>query len=292
MHLEGFHTTDDGVDLWYGLTGPETGPVLILNDGIGCNGFAWPHIMDHFAHSMRILRWHYRGHGRSNAPDNVKELTVERLATDLFHLHEALDLAPAVVGGHSMGVQVSLEYYRQHPQRCRALLLVCGSYGRPLATFKGTNLGESLLPVLRTVADRSPGIVRSVWSRVVPTSLAYRIAQLTEIHPQRAKRADMLPYLEHVGQIDPQVFLGLLTNVAEHDAKDVLSDISVPTLIVSGDSDGFTPGTLAEEMVALIPNAEILRLAEGTHATPIEFPREVNDALDDFLSRHGMFGST
>ena len=290
MQVEGFHTTDDGVDLWYGLTGPENGPVLILNDGIGCNGFAWPHLMDHFAHSMRILRWHYRGHGRSTTPEDITNLTLERLTTDLFHLHDELGLAPGVIGGHSMGVQLSLEYYRQHPDRCRALVLVCGSYGRPLATFKNTNLGESVLPILRAVADMSPRLTRSLWSRLVPTSLTFRLAQLAEINPRRAKRADIFPYLEHISHVDPRLFLGMLTHVSEHDAKDVLPGISVPTLIVAGDMDGFTPGDLAEEMSDLIPGAELLVLPEGTHATPVEYPREVNEAVDEFLCRHEILG--
>lgn len=288
MHVEGFHTTDDGIVLWYGLTGPENGPVLILNDGIGCNGFAWPHLMDHFAHSMRILRWHYRGHGRSTSPEDPDTLTLERSTADLLELHEALGLAPGVIGGHSMGVQVSLEYYRNHPQRCRALLLFNGSYGRPLATFKGTNLGESVLPILRAITDRSPGLTRSLWSRLVPTGLAFRLAQLAEINPHRAKRADILPYLEHVGHVDPRLFLGMLKHVAEHDAKDVLPTVCVPTLVVAGDMDGFTPGDLAREMSGLIPDAELFTLPEGTHATPVEYPREVNGAVDVFLRKHGI----
>ena len=143
MRVEGFHTTDDGVPIWWGMTGPETGPLLVLCDGIGCDGFIWAHLIDHFCPDVRILRWHYRGHGRSGAPDDRDGLRLERLAADLNEIHRALDLPPGIIAGHSMGVQLSLEYYRQSPDQCTALVLLCGSYGRPMSTFQGTDLGGS-----------------------------------------------------------------------------------------------------------------------------------------------------
>ncbi len=83
MRTEGFHETADGQTIWHGMTGPQSGPALVLSDGIACDGFAWPYVIDHFGATLRILRWHYRGHGRSTAPDNDEQLSLDVLASDL-----------------------------------------------------------------------------------------------------------------------------------------------------------------------------------------------------------------
>ncbi len=288
MRSEGFVTTSDDVEVWYGLTGPEDAPLIALCDGIGCDGFIWAHLMDHFAHRMRILRWHYRGHGRSGVPESMEALSVERLAADLNEIQVALDLGPGVIAGHSMGVQLSLEYYRLFPDHCTSLVLLCGSYGKPLSTFKGTDIGEQLLPYIRSTVERSPGLSRLLWSKLVPTRLSYFLAQQTEINPQRVQYEDFFPYLEHVGRLEPEVFLGMLTKAADHDAKDVLPTIEVPTLIVAGGLDGFTPGALSQEMLDTIPKAEMFSIPGGTHTAPIEFPEALNAQLERFLVDRGL----
>lgn len=288
MRVEGFHTTDDGVPIWWGMTGPETGPLLVLCDGIGCDGFIWAHLIDHFCPDVRILRWHYRGHGRSGAPDDRDGLRLERLAADLNEIHRALDLPPGIIAGHSMGVQLSLEYYRQSPDQCTALVLLCGSYGRPMSTFQGTDLGETILPLLQSAVDWSPGTAKLLWSSILPTELSYRLAQATEINGQRVRRADFMPYLEHASRLDPRIFLSMLAHAAEHDCEDMLETIEVPTLIVAGGLDGFTPGDLSRHMQEAIPRGELYNIPEGTHTAPIEFPEALNAQLRQFFTKHQL----
>ncbi len=288
MRSEGFFTTSDGVSLWWGLAGNPDGPAFVLCDGIACDGFIWPHVMDYFHERMNLVRWHYRGHGRSGAPEDPAALTLPRMADDLAELLDHLGLTDVVIAGHSMGVQLALEAYRRHPQRIRALCLVCGSYGRPLSTFGGTNIGEAVLPWVQTLAAAAPWVTDQMWRKLLPTQLSYRIAQVTELNASRVRREEFFPYLQHAARMDPRVFLGMLTHVAEHDAGDMLESIAVPTLVVAGGHDGFTPGALSRDMAELIPRGELLMLAEGTHTAPLEFPDAVNARLQRFFEDHGI----
>ena len=59
----------------------------------------------------------------------------------------------------------------------------------------------------------------------------------------------------------------------------------MPTLIVGGTLDTFTPPRLSKAMHLAIPGSEILFLEGATHGAVIEYPDEVNAAVLDFLDR-------
>jgi pimeloyl-ACP methyl ester carboxylesterase len=48
--------------------------------------------------------------------------------------------------GHSMGVQLALEFHRRHPERVQALVLVCGSPGHLLDIFHDTPCSAARCP--------------------------------------------------------------------------------------------------------------------------------------------------
>ena len=157
---------------------------------------------------------------------------------------EAARVKSAVVVGHSMGVQLALEFHRLHAERVRALVLVSGSPGHPLDTFHDTTLLRRALPSLRKGAERFPRVAAALTRVGVRSGLAMEVAMSTEVNATLLRRADLQPYFEHVERMDPRYFLRAMQAAAEHGAEDHLSAVDVPTLIVAGDRDRFTP-TLA-----------------------------------------------
>jgi pimeloyl-ACP methyl ester carboxylesterase len=192
---------------------------------------------------------------------------------------------PVVLFGHSMGVQVCLEAYRRRPERVRALVLLCGSYGTPLRTFKGKRTLEQVLPFVQFAVNRVPGIAQGVMRLVMPTELAFQVATRFEINGSLIRRDDFLPYLEHLTRIDMRLFLAMLAAAGRHSAGPLLEDVAVPTLIVAGDHDGFTPAWLSEEMHRRIRGSQLHMVAGGSHTAPIERPAEVCARVADFLKR-------
>ena len=70
------------------------------------------------------MTWDYRGHGRSDAPEDPDRYSLDLVVEDLGAVHEAAaGGVPAFVGGLSIGGLVSLSYYLAHPKRVRGLLL-------------------------------------------------------------------------------------------------------------------------------------------------------------------------
>jgi pimeloyl-ACP methyl ester carboxylesterase len=280
---ESFVVADDGTQLYLRARGAGgAGDVLsLLCDGIACDGFIWKYLWDALS---PVAHWHYRGHGRSQSPVDPQRIGVEDLARDADAVRLALGDPEVVMFGHSMGCQVVLENYRIHPRKVRAMVLLCGSPGRVTHTFKGTDALAQVLPRMIDVVERHPNLARGIWGRV-PPELALRAAfALGEVDAKAMSPQDLLPYLQHMVDIDLPMFLRMLRAAGEHTAEDLLSRIEVPVLIVAADRDSFTPTRLAEQMAASIPKGELL-LVSGTHAAPLEQKELVGDAIQAFLAK-------
>jgi pimeloyl-ACP methyl ester carboxylesterase len=255
----------------------------ILCDGILCDGFIWKYLWDDLASVLRLVHWHYRGHGRSATPADPARVDIAAHADDLDCVRRHVGDPPCVLVGHSMGCQVALEAYRRRPQNVRGLVLLCGSFGNVTSTFHGIPVLELVLPKLLDLAQKAPDVVRAVWTRL-PPQLGLRIAlRAGEIDPERVHPEDMLPYLSHMTHVDFPMFLRMLRAAGEHTAGDILTNIDVPVLVVAGERDSFTPAFLATAMAEAIPHGELLMVPRGTHVTPIEQPELVNARIKTFL---------
>lgn len=294
----GFVSATDGTRLFYGLRGagsarlsaddPEqrsvAGSDVVLVDGIGCDGWAWRYLQPFFARRHRVVHWHYRGHGRSGAPQDRRRTDVPTLADDLRCVMDGLAVHRGIVVGHSMGCQVALEMYRKHPQRFKALILIAGSYGRVTETFHGSDLLAQWLPTIIETVEQHRGLVRALWGRV-PHWLAFRVAKLMrEIDGLNVGEQDFRQYTEHVASMSPDLFLEMLQHAGDHSAEDVLPTVTAPTLVVAGRQDTFTPHALARHMADAIPHAAYFELPTATHAAPVEQPEAIQQRIERFLS--------
>ena len=289
---ERFATAEDGTKL-YVRTRPAVTkrdsanlPAIaaILCDGIACDGFIWKYLWDVLGERMSVAHWNYRGHGRSQAPRDPAKIAVEDHARDLSAIRRAIGDPEVVLFGHSMGCQVLLENYRQHPANVRAMVLLCGAPGRVTYTFKGSDALAQALPRLIDVVDRYPTVARALWGNV-PPELALRAAfALGEVDAKLMNPEDLIPYLEHMVDIDLSMFLRMLRHAGEHTAEDVLSHVEVPVLVVASDRDSFTPPRLAEQMAASLPKGELFMIS-GTHAAPLEQKQLVHERIHAFLDQ-------
>ncbi|MBK9261360.1 MAG: alpha/beta hydrolase [Polyangiaceae bacterium] len=255
---------------------------LVLSDGIACDGFIWKYLWDDLGEVASVAHWNYRGHGRSSPPADASRIELVDHARDLDAVRESIGDPPVVLVGHSMGCQVSLEAYRLRPEKVRGIVLICGAPGRITYTFKGTDVLAKVLPRLIERVNAHPEIVRALWGRM-PADVALRLAMLTgdidrSIHPD-----DVMPYLQHMVDIDVPMFLRMLRSAGEHSAVDLLPKVEVPALVIGGDRDTFTPARYAEEMAKAMPRGELLMVAGGTHIVPLERRDLVRERVLRFL---------
>lgn len=256
---------------------------VVLCDGIGCDGFVWRYLRPDLA-ARRILHGHYRGHGRSQAPRDPARVAIADLADDVVAILDDAAVDRAVLCGHSMGVQVALETWRRHHDRVAGLILTCGAPSHPLRTFRGARTLEDVLPSVEKLLVRAPRMINSLTRALLPTRFAMAVAGRVEINRALIDPDAFMPYLEAMARMDVRVFLAMLAAAGAHSSEDWLPTVDVPTLVVSGARDGFTPPVRSREMAAAIPGAELLEIEDGTHTAPIERPEVVDQAILAFLT--------
>ena len=264
--------------------GPQELTALFC-DGIACDGFIWKYLWAELGARLSVAHFHYRGHGRSGAPRDPDRIDVVAHAADVDCVRRDLGDPPVVLIGHSFGTQVILEAYRLRPERVRALVFLCGSFGRVTYTFKGTDMLASVLPDLVSFVERHPHVGRALWAHVPPKT-ALAVARLTgDVDVSRVKEEDVAPYFQHVIHLDFGMFLRMLRAAGEHSAEDLLREVRVPSLVVTGELDSFTPPDVSRAMAEAIPDAELALLPGGSHLLPLEQHEEVARRVTEFLER-------
>lgn len=271
----------DGTDVYYESFGE--GPAMAFADGIGCFGYAWKYVWDYYESTNRMVHFHYRGHGKSATPEDQSNLSVQDLCEDLARVFDDDKIDKAILFGHSMGCQVIFEFCNMFPDRVAGLVPVCGSYGRPLTTFKDSDTLDKVFPLVYSLCVLTPWVINPVWKHLVPTSLAYEIAKRVEINGKLVKKEDFMPYLQDISSVSIRTFAKMLDHAASHTSEDLLPHIEVPVLIIAAENDSFTPMWLSEKMRDSIPDAEMLILPTGTHTGPIEFPELINLRLEKWM---------
>lgn len=283
MVTEEFITSFDGTRIFTETLGTGDIPVLLC-DGLGCDGFIWQHLTRALSERCRFYHFHYRGHGVSGEPAVENATTVRDLRSDLLAVMDHYQLDQALLLGHSMGVQVILDFAIQYPERTMGLVPMCGSYGHPLDTFHNTDVGGKVLPYLRKLTNFSPKLAQMFWSKTLTTEAAYQIAVNLEVNGKVLRREEFGPYFQHLAAMNVRVFLGVVEGLMDHCTESQLPNVSVPTLVVGGQHDTFTPGWLSERMVELLPDAELLMIPGGSHVAPIEIPELLHLRLKKFIN--------
>jgi pimeloyl-ACP methyl ester carboxylesterase len=251
---------------------------------LACDGYIFRYLWDDLAEVLPVAHFHYRGHGRSGLPVDREQIDVAAHASDMNSVREHLGDPEVVLVGHSLGTQVCLEAYRARPERVRALVLLCGSFGRITHTFKNSDVLSSVLPNVQDFAVRHPRLLRALWARV-PVRVAMKLGMLTgDIDPGKVRVEDVEPYFRHALHVDFMLFVRMLRAGGEHSAEDLLPAINVPTLVVAGAKDTFTPPEVSVAMAESIPGAKLVLVPGASHILPLEERDRLRQELRDFLA--------
>ena len=245
----------DGVNIHYEIHG--SGPPLILTHGYSSTSAMWQGQIAALSKAYRLVLWDMRGHGQSDYPDDAAAYSEALTVADIAALLDAVGAETAIVGGLSLGGYMSLAFYRGHPERVRALLII----------------------------DTGPGFkkddARDAWNkRAHETAARFDREGLAVLKQMSAERANVR-HRDASGLA--RAARGMLT---QRDASviETLPAIKVPSLVVVGADD--TPFLAASDyMAAKIPGAEKVVIPAAGHAANIDQPEAFNEAVLAFLDR-------
>ena len=275
----------DGTEIAYQAAG-QGRPILLCN-GLGGGWEAWSHTIQSFRDRYRLLSWDYRGLYGSDAPRDPASLRIEDHAQDALALLRTEGVERAAVVGWSMGAQVGLEIFRAAPEMVASLAIVNGVAGRPWDYVFNLNLVGRLLPPflrgLRSMPHTIEAVVRQVTRIPDPGEWVRRIGLAARTLDEQVAGEVVTKFRS----LDMDVFIRLLESMGEHDGWDLLPAIDVPTLIIAGSRDVFTPRSAAERMARRTSGSEIMIIPGATHYALLEYPEMVDLRLEKFFRERG-----
>lgn len=277
---------EDGLTLMAKTSGAAQLPPLFFLNGLGGSWHAWSHQLAHFSRSHRIIAWDYRGTYQSPAPAGDR-LDVRQHALDALCILDAAAPDQKVsVLGWSLGVQVALELYHLAPDRFANLILIGGVPGRTWESLPIAALSKRLVPSALRLAQKHDRFATAFVNRAsrAPELLVW--AKATGFVSEDVDAELWSQLAESFADLNMRDYLRILEELGNHDAWHVLPNITVPTLVITGDRDRFTPRKAAEQMVRQIPNAQFMLVSGGTHYVAAEYPNLINLRVEKFLSEH------
>jgi pimeloyl-ACP methyl ester carboxylesterase len=219
----------------------------------------------------RVILWDYRGHGRSESPQESAPLSMEIVVSDLAHVLDwAAPGQPAVVGGLSLGGLVSLHFALAYPTRTRALLLIDSGPG-----FKKAEAQARWQAQVERIAERleSEGMQAFVESRGAVTAIGRRRELPAAQAAARSIAAQDARAVAHFGRR----VAGPAPSVI-----DDLARLAQPALILVGAEDEAYLQA-AEVMAAKLPRARRATIPRAGHIVNIEEPEAFNAEVAKFL---------
>jgi pimeloyl-ACP methyl ester carboxylesterase len=162
-----------------------------------------------------------------------------------------------------------------------------GTYRRLLDTFFNWPGSFKVFKVLYSIASKAGPVGMRALLPIYDSPLSYEIGRRAGLFDRYyAQRHDMDKYMEHLMHMNPQVFLRMVDAIADHDLSDVLPELYIPSLVVAGEHDKFTPVHCSERMAELLPISELIVLTEASHAAVVEQPEIINSRIERFLRDH------
>jgi pimeloyl-ACP methyl ester carboxylesterase len=231
---------------------PLKQPLLLLS-GLLCDEVLWADIPERLEDVADVRVRSFRGFSSISAmAEHVLETAPERFA----------------VAGHSMGGRVALEVIRTAPRRvCGLALLNTGVHtvrdGEP----------QSRGRLLRLAYERGMSALAAEW---LPPMMAGG-SRTQELMPCLTAMIERSTPDSYAGQINA------LLNRPE--ALSVLPTIGVPTLLLSGSEDAWSPVSQHQTMRRRIPHATVFEIHGAGHMTPIERPAGVAVAMREWLAK-------
>jgi pimeloyl-ACP methyl ester carboxylesterase len=262
--------TVDGVTIEFDDEG--SGDPVVLIHGHPFDRTMWRPQATHLSRSgRRVIAPDLRGYGRSTVLPGMTTLTA--FAQDVATLLDRLGIETVVLGGLSMGGQIALEFHRLYPHRLHGLVLADTS--AQAETDEGKKARN----------DTAERLLRDGMARYADEMLPEMLAA----HTIRALPAVAQHVLGMMRRTPAEGAAAALRGRAERpDYVDMLARISVPTLVVVGSEDGFTPVGDAQFMSERIPGAILAVIGGAGHMPNLERPDEFNTELQRFLDRSAL----
>jgi pimeloyl-ACP methyl ester carboxylesterase len=248
-----------GTRLFFWDTGGNGPPIVLLHPATG-SALMWVYQQPVFARAgYRVIGYSRRGYYRS---DPIVTGNPGVAADDLHELLDYLGVEKFHAVSSAAGGSIAADYALSHPERLLSLVITSNSAG-----------------------VRSGDIAR-ISDAMLPNGFEHMPPEFRELGPsyRAANPGGVRQWLEleHKATVSGAA-RQRLGNVI---SAETLQTIKIPTLLMTGDADLYTPPSLLRLVAAQIHNSEVVIVPETGHAIYWERPDIFNRTVLAFIGRH------
>ena len=290
----GTATGAGGVTLEWEQFGPDDAPALLLTHGWSLSHETWYYQKKSLSKEFRVIVWDLRGTDRSQPPAD-RDYSFEAMTADLAAVFKATDAGRhpkgCILAGHSVGAMLLPLFATQYPQlmaSVRGLALIGGTDTPMLETMWGRRILVSMRfpfwePLAR-VMGFAP-VPFEAFVKLIYQMGCVHLALMYGTNCGQDSRGQNDLVAKHCARFSMRAAgLGALGCFA-FDARTLMPEINVPTLVTTGTGDINMPPDIQTAMTRRLPHAELVLIEHCGHLSLLECHAEVNAHLRDFARR-------
>ncbi|TRD23257.1 alpha/beta fold hydrolase [Palleronia caenipelagi] len=239
------------------------GPVLVLVHGYLGGAAQWQSEIDHFCDRFDVIAPNLPGFGA--AADRPGCESISAMAEAVHGLLDDLDLDDIILLGHSMGGMIVQEMTRTRPERVSKLILYgTGPLGLMPDRFEPLETSHARL--------LSDGVAATI----------KRIGATWFLHGAKGRGYDRVTEIGAAANLHAaEAALGAM---ARWDGRPALPHLTMPTLVIWGDTDRSYRWPQIETLWSTLPDAHLAVIPHSSHAAHLEKPHLFQALITDFLS--------
>lgn len=237
---------------------------LVLIHGLLMNGHMYDQLAPEMAsRGIRVVTIDLLGHGASDMPVDMRAYSMSAFADQVAALIDHLKLDRPIVGGTSLGANVSLEMAARHPKAARGLFIEMPVLDNALVAA-----GAIFLPIMIALrVGKVPlGMFAALVKRIPRSHYLIDIA---------------LDWMRRPPDASLSVLEGLFFGRTAP-PRDERQLIGIPALVIGHRSDPLHPFTDSDMLVEEMPRARLVN-AESIFEWRIS-PGRLDDELADFVT--------
>jgi 3-oxoadipate enol-lactonase len=251
----------------FSVVNSGSGPVLMLLHGFPLDHRMWDEQLAQLSDRFRVICPEFRGFGGSTLAEG-ESYRIADLADDVEFIRQSLSHdEPIALCGLSMGGYVAFEYWSRYAERLSQMVLVST---KPGVDSEAAKLGRRQMSG-KALASGTQVAVEGMDQKLLAVECPDDVRQKT---------------LQMMRAVAPEAIVAAQSAMVQRTGfEERLSEIQVPTLVLTGEQDQLAPPKATQEWASKISRAAFAALPGCGHLAPIEQPERFNAALVEFLRR-------
>ncbi|MDX2213862.1 MAG: alpha/beta hydrolase [Oculatellaceae cyanobacterium bins.114] len=260
----------------------STKPVMVFLHGWAGSARYWESTAQALSSDFDCLLYDLRGFGRSPLPRPIPEAVstlgyeLETYADDLATLLDELELDQVYLNAHSTGASIAVFFLNLYTHRVKQAILTCsGIFEYDEKAFNAFyKFGGYVVSFRPKWLSAIPGVSRLFMARFVRNALPNAISR---------------SFLDDFLMADYEAAMGTVYTAVSKRAVEVMpqefTQLTVPTLLISGQYDQIIPADMGRQAATLNPLVQHIVIPNTAHFPMLEDPATYLSCLHQFLKQ-------